>query len=484
MRKLFTLLTASLCAVAMHAATYNGTCGANLTWTLDTETGVLLIDGTGQMTTYNNTSLAPWYEYRESITSVQFTGTPTIISRQAFYNCTAMKTIEIPASVTGIGQQALFNCTGLTSITCHAVTPPSTGAQCFAKISTSIPVYVPQGSAATYAEAGLWSFFTNFQEMAAPTVYDGTCGENMTWRLDIETGVLTIDGTGSMYYSEVNAPWYNYRGLITKVEFWGQPTSIASRAFQSCNNLASVTLTGWITKIGSNAFSSCSSLTSINLPNDLEEIGSFAFADAGLNYIYLPAALATIGVGAFRSCPLTEFQISGLNTSFAVQKGVLFTADMKTLLAYPIAKSDTAYIVPEGVETIANYAFYKATNLKEITLPESLGKIEDQAFTYCSALTSLTCHAVTPPELSGANVFRYVEASIPVYVPAESVETYSASAWEEYFSNIQAIPETQAIDTPSPLRGETERGSKLLRNGVLLIERNGKTYNAQGTQVQ
>ena len=66
----------------MHAATYNGTCGADLTWTLDTETGVLLIDGTGQMTTYNNTSLAPWYEYRESITSVQFTGSPTIISRQ------------------------------------------------------------------------------------------------------------------------------------------------------------------------------------------------------------------------------------------------------------------------------------------------------------------------------------------------------------------------------------------------------------------
>ncbi|MBQ7438510.1 MAG: hypothetical protein IJ548_00455 [Paludibacteraceae bacterium] len=34
--------------------------------------------------------------------------------------------------------------------------------------------------------------------------------------------------------------------------------------------------------------------------------------------------------------------------------------------------------------------------------------------------------------------------------------------------------------TPSPLRGETERGSKYLRNGLLFIERNGKTYNAQG----
>ena len=139
--------------------------------------------------------------------------------------------------------------------------------------------------------------------------------------------------------------------------------------------------------------------------------------------------------------------------------------------------------MPEGVETIANYAFYKATNLKEITLPESLGKIGNQAFRNCSALTSLTCHAVTPPELSGANVFQYVEASIPVYVPAESVETYSASAWEEYFTNICAIS-TEAIDN---IDASAKFGGsrKLLRNGVLYILRpDGKTYNAQGAQVQ
>ena len=57
-----------------------------------------------------------------------------------------------------------------------------------------------------------------------------------------------------------------------------------------------------------------------------------------------------------------------------------------------------------------------------------------------------------------------------------------------YGYSVRPVREPQASEaienTPSPLRGETERGSKLLRNGQLLIERNGKTYNAQGAQVQ
>ena len=41
-----------------EAATYRGTCGDNLTWTLDDETGVLEINGTGAMTNYS--SDVPW----------------------------------------------------------------------------------------------------------------------------------------------------------------------------------------------------------------------------------------------------------------------------------------------------------------------------------------------------------------------------------------------------------------------------------------
>ena len=45
-------------------------------------------------------------------------------------------------------------------------------------------------------------------------------------------------------------------------------------------------------------------------------------------------------------------------------------------------------------------------------------------------------------------------------------------------------PATSIENTPSPLWGESERGCKFLRNGQLLIERNGKTFNAQGALIK
>ena len=65
------LLTCLLC-VALNATQYSGKCGAegdgsNLTWSLDTETGVLKIEGKGAMKDYSNTVSAPWYNYRLSI---------------------------------------------------------------------------------------------------------------------------------------------------------------------------------------------------------------------------------------------------------------------------------------------------------------------------------------------------------------------------------------------------------------------------------
>ena len=63
-----------------------GTCGENLTWVL-MEDGTLTISGTGNMTNYNPDNLAPWYEYRSSITSVVINAGATSIGEAAFYLC-------------------------------------------------------------------------------------------------------------------------------------------------------------------------------------------------------------------------------------------------------------------------------------------------------------------------------------------------------------------------------------------------------------
>ena len=71
-------------------------------------------------------------------------------------------------------------------------------------------------------------------------------------------------------------------------------------------------------------------------------------------------------------------------------------------------------------------------------LPASSETIRDEAFGGCNGLVSIPCKASVPPAL-GDDVFLWVDKSIPLYVPAESIGLYqSAPQWSE-FVNIKAI---------------------------------------------
>ena len=68
-----------------------------------------------------------------------------------------------------------------------------------------------------------------------------------------------------------------------------------------------------------------------------------------------------------------------------------------------------------------------------------------------------------------------------LYVPQQYYQQYKTEeVWKDF--NVQITDRGEAIDqTPS---GSPSRGEKVLRDGLLFIERNGKTYNAQGAEVR
>ena len=124
-RKLWIILALAALLLALGAgsalADESGTCGDNVTWTLNTSTGALTISGTGAMTDYTSSSRAPWYSYRSSITSVSIGSGVTKIGNHAFNgNYSRLTSVTIPNSVTSIGIYAFINCSGLTSVTIPA----------------------------------------------------------------------------------------------------------------------------------------------------------------------------------------------------------------------------------------------------------------------------------------------------------------------------------------------------------------------------
>ena len=91
----------------------SGTCGKNLTWTLD-DAGTLTISGTGDMEDYYS-SMPPWD--MGSIKTVVIKNGVTSIGAAAFWGAVNMTSIEIPDSVTSLGDIAFKTCFGLTSVT-------------------------------------------------------------------------------------------------------------------------------------------------------------------------------------------------------------------------------------------------------------------------------------------------------------------------------------------------------------------------------
>ena len=92
----------------------SGTCGENLTWTLDSD-GVLTISGMGSMRDYNSDS--PWSSYGEHIKSVVVGYGVTGIGSAAFEGCSALSAVTIGSGVTSIGNYAFSNCSSLGTVT-------------------------------------------------------------------------------------------------------------------------------------------------------------------------------------------------------------------------------------------------------------------------------------------------------------------------------------------------------------------------------
>lgn len=97
-----------LSTITTEATTYNGSCGNNLTWLLDTNRGLLTIKGNGTMSNYSDASDAPWYLYNTYIKEVKIEEGVISIGDYAFYSCKSLKYITIPKSVTSIGENIFF----------------------------------------------------------------------------------------------------------------------------------------------------------------------------------------------------------------------------------------------------------------------------------------------------------------------------------------------------------------------------------------
>ena len=208
----------------------------------------------------------------------------------------------------------------------------------------------------------------------------GTCGENLTWK--IENGVLTISGTGEMssYYLENaddrHGPWNDYLEAFTSIVVEEGVTAIGAYGFAKCNNITSASLPSTLTNIEWCAFEDCKNLTTLEIPSSVTHIGAYAF-DGCEKLVEKENNIRYVG----------SWAVGTTDDSFAT------------------------YILRENTIGLIGRLFSECTELNSIDLPDNLKYIGFESFRRCSKMESLTIPASViriPLGLSEAHGLKHI----------------------------------------------------------------------------
>lgn len=230
----------------------------------------------------------------------------------------------------------------------------------------------------------------------------GTCGANATWEL--KDGVLTISGTGAIdqyititdwntgeVLQDDKVPWYDYRSQVAEVVIGDGITEIAQNNFCNMKNLKKVVIGNGVKKIGNSAFANDSSVTDLTIGNSVEYIYDDAFYFVNVTSLKLPASVSYISsAGLIGLYSLTSFEVEPGGT-YASSEGVLYQDGGSTIKQFPAARAGE-YTIPSTVTKIADSAF-TYTSLTKITVPGTVKEIENSAFDFSNDLETLIIQA-------------------------------------------------------------------------------------------
>ena len=474
-----------------------------------------------------------------SLTSLTLPNSVTSIGDYAFGSCSTLTSITIGNSVTSIGDYAFKYCSSLTSVTSLSCTPPSCGFDVFYDTPSEKTLVVPSNSLASYKSASPWKDFTSFekclsvfvqssdstmgvaqidQEVDCDSVaiisaianpgyqftqwidgntdnprtikltqdttfiadfglaYSGKCGDELYWTYSNQE--IKITGTGAMYnYTDSTMPWTLLRDNIKTVRVGNNATSIGEYAFSNTPKLAELHIGTNVENIGANAFAGCKRLYDIycypTYP-PFAETNSFANYNV---YVYVPCenlrdyTLDVVwGEFKFIECIGSEdVEVSGNEVTVSPDyKDATFT--------WPVTDNADTYslvIAKDGV-TFCTLVFNAQGQLVSIAF-----KPRRQNAPAAEGITPATYAEMT------ANGFRFTVTGLDegtAYAYTLTVRNAANTVLETYTGDFTTLSNTptginESAGEDAHAHGQVE---KILRDGQVLILRNGVAYDMMG----
>ena len=370
----------------------------------------------------------------DKLTSMIIPNSVTSIGEGAFYICSSLTSVTIPNSVTSIGRGAFADCSSLTSITIpNSVTSIGDGA------------------------------------------FDGC--NNIT----------------SVTWNAKNCNTYNFGSQVTSFEFGNEVEVVPSSLCEGMEKLTSVTIPNSVKTIGSSAFEGCARLGKISLGTGLEEIAANAFAGctrlydiyvyatyppfaeessfANYNvYVYVPCEYQrgyTLDVvwGKFKFIECIESEDATTDGNVTVVPGF-----NDVTITWPTAENADTYslVINKDNQPFCTLTFNQDGQLLNIAFaPSRDGNNHPAQY----AAQTVSGYRFTVTGLNEATQYAY-------NITTKDADNNTIATYSGEFTTMGGS--TSAVED---IWQNTTNIQKLLRNGQLIIVRDGVEYTVMGQEM-
>ena len=483
--------------------TLTGSCGMNLTWTYDMMTATLTINGTGEMTNYYRYTL-PWYTFRNKIQTFVLSDEMTTIGDRAFYDCSNLRSVNIPESVTSIGIEAFYNCssltsiiipegvtsigdlafyecTGFTSITNLSVEPQNISADVFQSVNiANLPLYVRAASVDLYKDADVWKDFGSIEALKFTVTFDSQEGSDVPQQA-IEEGDNAVQPSNPEREDYTFGGWFKEADCINQ---WNFPTDVVTEDITLYAKWIDSIITTYTVTFDSQGGSGVTSQIviqgeTVKQPatahpegyllggwyKEEDFINQWNFAADEVTEdmtLYAKWIEDVIYSGTTGQC---IWWITGIEGNYTLNiGGAGEMADYNYNNAapwYDYRASIQTVNIGRGVTNIGDYAFYYCSSLTSVVIPEGATSIGTSAFSWCSSLTSV----IIPESVTsiGDHAFWGCSGLTSIIIP-ESVASIGEYAFR-YCSSLTSV--TVYWDEPLEINSNVFEGCQ--QNYVLLI---------------
>ncbi len=353
----------------------------------------------------------------ERVTNLVIPDSVTEIPYEAFAGFTSIQSVTLHENVSHINSRAFYNCTNLFEVYNYSSLNLTMGSSSNGYVAYYAKAIYTEETESAITTVGDFILY-NDGEYVNVIAYNGTAQEvvipDEVTKLDLAifnnnanlvtltipksvkaiVGTLWAENIETVYYEGDVSDWVEMESFGSLSTQWNKNWT---KFYFNGEEVTEVSLPDGMEIVPENIFRGFTDLAKITLPASITEIGAYAFSKTAITEIELGDNVTTVGDFAFGYCEALEaVDFGNVETigdyAFGYTESletVEFPDSVKVIGYGAFAYSGISTLDLNKVEELDIEAFRECVNLAEITLPETIKRMEGNAFKNCIGLTTI-----------------------------------------------------------------------------------------------